>query len=184
MFIEQNFERLTAFTKGDYENCQFSHCQFSEQHLSRSTFISCIFDQCNLNLIHIQDTKFQDCTFRGCPMMGLAFEKAYRIGMEVRFENCQLDHSSFVGLTLPQTKWVDCRLTGVDFSKADLRESDFSGSTLAQAQFFNTRLDKADFRTAFDFQLNPRNNSLKKTKIALSGLPGLLTEIGLQIYPG
>lgn len=184
MYFKQTFERITEIPKGEFEQCRFHQCQLPEFHFSRSTFVACVFEHCNLNLIHVQDTKFQDCVFLDCQMMGIAFEKAYRVGMELAFERCQLDHSSFVGLTLPKTRWVDCRLSGVDFSKADLRESDFSGSTLAQAQFFQTRLDKADLRSALDFQIPTQTNSLKKTKICVSGLPGLLTEVGLQIFPG
>lgn len=184
MHFEQRFDRLTAIPKGEYESCQFIHCQCPESHLSRQIFVSCTFEHCQFNLIQVQETKFQQCVFKNCQLLGIAFDKVYRIGLDMRFEDCQLDHASFVGLPLAKSSFLRCRLTGVDFSEADLREADFSGSSLQQAQFFRTRLDKADLRSAVGFQINPQNNSLKKTKIAVSGLPGLLIDTGIDVYAG
>lgn len=184
MYFEKTFERLTEIPRGEFEACHFKHIQGSESHLSRQSFVGCTFEQCHFNLIQVQETKFQDCLFKDCQLLGVAFEKVYKIGLEIRFEDCWLDHASFVGLPLTKTPFLRCRLTGVDFSGADLREADFSGSSLHQAQFFNTRLEKADFRQAEGFDINPQHNKLKKTKFNISGLPGLLRATGIDIYPG
>jgi uncharacterized protein YjbI with pentapeptide repeats len=109
------------------------------------------------------------------------FELVNPFSLEVSFTSCNLSHASFYKLSIKRARFIQCELQEVDFTEADLTESNFQGADLHGAIFENSNLEKADFSSARHFQIDPRNNKVKKAKFTLDGLPGLLTQFQLEI---
>ena len=69
----------------------------------------------------------------------------------------------------------------VDFGEADLTEAIFDTCNLAQSIFEYSKLAKADFQTAYNYQIDPEINALKKTKFSKEGALGLLSKYDIIV---
>ena len=167
--------------KGDYENCTFKNCKFSNLDLSDFNFSECEFSNCDLSMAKILNTAFRDVQFNNCKLLGLHFEQCNQFLLNVGFNRCQLNLSSFYQLNLKQTRFKDCSLHEVDFTEADLTESTFENCDLSGAMFENTILQKADLRTSFNFSIDPEINQIKKAKFSKDGLSGLMGKYDIDI---
>lgn len=179
--VEQSFERLSTLEAGEYELCDFVQCDFSNLDFSEYKFVECTFRECNLSLLKLEKTAVRNCQFYQCKMLGLRFDACNPFGLSFRFENCQLNHSSFFNVVVKKTYFKQCQLQEVDFTDADLSGAIFEECNLSLAHFERTNLEKADLRTARDFIIDPEQNRLKKAKFSMQGLPGLLSKYGLEI---
>ena len=111
---------------------------------------------------------------------GMAYTKG-KFGLELAFDQCNLNHCSFYQLKLKGTPFLNCDMNDVDFTEADLSNSLFHESDLSSAIFEQSNLEKSDFSSAKGFIINPKENKLKQAIFSLEGLPGLLQNIGIQI---
>ncbi len=184
-FDQQVFEQIdfttAPFVPGIYEDCTFKHCNLSGVDLSHTKFYSCSFDTCNLSLCKVNHTVFNEITFKHTKLLGLRFDSCNEFGLVLNFENCIIDHASFHACKIPKTLFKQCQLHGTDFTETDLSGVQFERCDLLDAVFSHSKLEKADFRTAFNYQINPTINNLKKAKFALSGISGLLTYLDITI---
>lgn len=181
MVIDSAHSEKKLFSHSTFENCRFSGCDFSGYDFSGCSFIDSSFSHCNLSLLPLNRTVFRDVTFSDCKMLGLRFESCDRFGLSLSFDHCQLDHSSFYQIVLKKTVFRATRLVEVDFSDGDLSQAVFDDCDLSGASFGRTNLEKADLRTAYGYFIDPEVNHLKKAKLSLSGLPGLLYKYGIEI---
>ena len=179
--IKQSDHREAALAKGSYEACVFESCNFESSDLAHIKFTDCEFIDCNLTLANISDTIFQDITFHGCKMLGLHFEHCNSFGFSVEFKKCILNDSTFYQRSLQKTIFDSCELKHIDFGEADLTEARFHDCDLTGALFENTHLNGANLQTAYNFIINPENNSLNKTVFAKEGLGGLLSHLNIVI---
>ncbi len=181
----QTYDRIsltqTPLKKGEYEECMFNNVDFSEQDFSGFRFINCVFNNCNLSMVKLSKTGLQDILFKECKLLGLRFDQCSGFGLAMRFENCQLRHSSFYKCIMKKTPFQNCQLQEVDFSNADLSFSLFDFCDLQGAIFDSTNLDRSDFRTAHNFTIDPENNRIRKAKFSLNGVIGLLDKYDLII---
>lgn len=179
----------TDFTKsplsqGEYEGFTFTDCNFSGCDLSEMVFWECKFIHCNLSLAKLNKTALRDVSFCGCKMLGLHFDDCNPFGLDLRFADCILDHSTFVQLCLKKTLFKNCKLRETDFTQCDISSSLFENCDLDRATFHNTDLMNADMRTAYNYNFDPDTNRIGKAKFALSGLPGLLGKYRIEIDTG
>ena len=171
----------TAGEAVEYENCVFQNCDFSNADISGCLFSDCQFMDCNLSLAKIDKTAFQTVTFKNCKMLGLRFDSCNQFGLALSFQDCHLNHSSFFKLKLKKTTFNNCQLQETDFVESTLTGALFSNCDLMGAMIENANLEKADFRTAYNFDINPDLNKIKKTRFSLNGLPGLLSKYDIII---
>jgi uncharacterized protein YjbI with pentapeptide repeats len=181
-FENLNFT-LKPLPKGEYEHCIFKHCEFANTDLSEQRFTSCTFLACHLSLAKLTKTSFTDAKFQDCKMLGLLFYHCNSFTFSVRFDNCNLSHSSFFQNKLKNTSFLNSKLIEVDFTEADLSSSIFDRCDLANAKFENTLLEKVDFRTAYNFSIDPNLNRIRKAKFLASNITGLLDKFDLIIEP-
>ena len=113
--------------------------------------------------------------------MGIHFANANTFLLEMRFNNCQLDYTSFYKLKLPKLNFTDCSLRDSDFVEADIVGADFSGCDMYGTSFERTNLSKADFRTASNYNLDPSLNKMTGAKFTAYGLAGLVSKHKLDI---
>lgn len=179
-FVSKNFT-VQPFDKAEYENCVFTACSFAGISLKQVIFIDCEFHECDFSGTDINQTAFRNTFFSKCKMLGLHFEYCNAFLLECHFKSSQLDLSSFYGLKLVGFSFGDCSLKEADFSEADCTGVAFDNCDLEGAIFDRTICSKADFRSAHNFIINPKTNSIDKAKFSLQGLPGLLTEYNLSI---
>jgi uncharacterized protein YjbI with pentapeptide repeats len=167
--------------KGEYDQCNFVDCNFTRINLTGCSFINCTMEACDMSNCKTMDTSFQDCTFSDCKMIGIRFEDCNPFLLKMNFEKCNLSFSSFYRLKMNSTQFKTCVLQEVDFTESDLSKSIFYGSDFLNSSFYQTNLEKTDLRETFNLILDPEQNRLKKVKISLNALPGLLNKYEIDV---
>ena len=182
---DKNFENVDfsqqKIAVGDYDNCVFTNCNFSDTILSKFSFSDCSFVDCNLCMVKLTGTTLRDIKFKGCKLLGLHFEDCSDFLFSVSFENCNLNLSSFYKRKLKKTIFINTSLHEVDFAEADLSIVNFDNCDLLGATFIHTNLEKADFRNAYNYDIDPELNTIKKAKFSLEGVAGLLIKYNIEI---
>jgi len=74
-----------------------------------------------------------------------------------------------------------CEISDTDFQSAGLSEADFTGTRFREARFHNTNLEKADFIQAEGYQVDPRNNQIKKAQFSLPEALSLLDYFEIEL---
>lgn len=164
-----------------FEDCKFINCDLSYANLSHITFINCVIDTCNLSLIKITDTGFQDVDFKDCKITGVNFGDSSNFSLSVSFTKCVLDFTVWHKKKLKGTLFNECSFEEADFSETDLTNALFEKCNLNRAIFNRTILKGADLRTAYNFNIDPENNSINKAKFSADALAGLLIKYNLII---
>jgi uncharacterized protein YjbI with pentapeptide repeats len=114
-------------------------------------------------------------------MLGLHFENANAMGLQMNFNQCNLTHASFFQVALKKSLFKECKLIEVDFTKGDFNKSIFQDCDFSGAIFYNTNLEQADFRTSIHYSIHPENNKIKKAVFSQSEIRGLLDQYGIVI---
>lgn len=152
-------------TKAEFESCTFVSCDFSETFFSSCRFIECHFENCNLSLMKLTSTKMSDVTFKSCKMIGIDWTmgdwKSLLTPEPIRFIECILTDSNFLGLSLEGMVMKECRAAEVDFRNCSLKKANFSQTDFKGALFENTHLEGADFTEVQNTNINIRTNYLK-----------------------
>jgi uncharacterized protein YjbI with pentapeptide repeats len=184
-FTAQTFDKIDfkqqTFIIAEYEDCSFINCDMSGLKLSGARFIECSFSGCNLSLAKLSQTALQQVKFINCKMLGLRFDECSAFALEVSFDNCMLDHSSFYKLNIKKTKFTATQLHEVDFTQCDISGAVFNNCDLSGATFDKTLLEKADLRTATGYTLDPENNKIRNAMFSLPAVTGLLYKYGIKI---
>jgi fluoroquinolone resistance protein len=180
LFTKQDYTE-TPLPKGEYDTCNFRDCTFSGSDLSRSRFSDCSFKGCDLSNVKVLQSSFQECIFKECKMLGIHFENCDQLGLTFRFENCQLNHSSFYQVKLNHTVFQKSSLREVDFSESDLRNSLFDECDLLAATFDHSNLERANLSTAINYSIDPESNRIRGAKFSLPSVVGLLSKYQVEI---
>jgi len=114
-------------------------------------------------------------------MLGLNFEDCNEFALEISFENCVLNHSIFYKTKLKHTNFKNSQLHETDFSECDLSHSIFNNCDLTRATFQNTILENANFKTAYNFEIDPESNKIKKAKFSIENILGLLAKYDIKV---
>jgi uncharacterized protein YjbI with pentapeptide repeats len=99
----------------------------------------------------------------------------------ITFSKCVINHSTFIGLSLPEIKIVECIAHEVDFREANLPQADFSHTDLSGSLVINTNLTQADFTHARNYAINASLNTLKKTRFSLPEAMSLLHSLDIVL---
>ena len=172
---------VTQIKKGEYDNCTFENCNFENIHASNIQFVECEFINCNFSNTIVKNTAFKNVVFENCKLIGVKFNECDSFLLQLKFNRCQLNFSSFYQLKIPNTYFNHCSLEEVDFTEAQLQQAVFEACNLKNAIFEESNLEKADFRTAVSFSFNPERNKLKGAKFSKENVVGLLDKYGIVI---
>ena len=179
-YVREDF-RKNRLPKGDYENCIFEECLFQESFLDNQHFTECQFVQCDLTNTNVAHTQFNDVTFQECKLVGIHFETCDPLLSTLQFKNCNLSLASFYEMDIAHTLFDACKLHEVDFIRATLKKCSFPQCDFKNAVFENTNLEGADFTSAFNFDIDPSKNTIKKAKYSKEGLIGLLKKYDIVV---
>ena len=184
-FDEETFEGIDYtkkdIVKGEYDNCTFLNCNFSGIYASNIGFIECEFINCNFSNADIGNTAFKTATFIECKLLGLKFNECDPFLLALKFNNCQLNVSSFYKLNIPNISFINCNLQEVDFTEANISKGIFDNCDLKNAIFNRTKLEKANFSSAFNFDINPTDNFIKKAIFSKENIIGLLKSFDISL---
>lgn len=170
-----------ALPKGEYEGCTFRNCNFTDGDLREIRFLDCEFVACNLSNAKISNASLQDVAFNNCKILGIQFEECNPFAFDAKFNDCQINFSSFHKLKLSKGRFVNCQLHSVDFTQADMGKALVQNCDLSNAMFANTNLEKADLRTSINYSIDPELNRIKGARFSLSAVIGLLDKYRIKI---
>jgi len=166
-------------------DCTFQGCDLTETVFSHCRFVNCQFKDCNGSLFQVPGCSFSSCRFLGTRLVGVNWSQANwpdsEIGEPLEFQQCSLNHSTFIGAKLGSVKIRRCEAINVDFREASLSEADFSFSDLRESLFQGTDLSKADFRYARNYHIDPLHNKILKAKFSLPEALSLLYSMDIEI---
>jgi uncharacterized protein YjbI with pentapeptide repeats len=165
----------------EFQSCTFRNCDFSNSTFAGNKFLDCTFDSCNLSMIKLDQTTLNDVIFKNSKVLGVNFSKCTDFLFSVAFDNCILDYSFFMGKKMVKTKFSKSTLKEVSFSQTVLTGSIFSETDLTNAIFNRTDLSAVNFVTAFNYNIDPEINNLKKAIFSSQGLEGLLTKHQIKV---
>ncbi len=166
-----------------FHRCRFVRASFREAALRKWVFEDCTFQDSDLSGAKLQGAAFRSVRFEACKLLGVRWSDAARFRFEASFHACNLSYASFAGMTLRGLVLHDCRAHDADFAEADLSSADLSGSDLSGTTFRRTNLTRADLSTASNYLIDPRDNTLKDTRLSLEALASLASLFGI-IVPG
>lgn len=186
MIIEnQLFEKAgiqtTLPASREFENCTFRNCNFFNTDFSGYVFRECRFEECDLSMVKLKNTTLNEVHFEGCKAVGVQFGECNSFLLNLSFDKCDLKLSGFYRLKLKKVKFIACNLQEADFTSADLSQAYLADCDLQRAVFEMTVLEKADFRSAFNFNIDPERNRIKKAIFSRNSIDGLLAKYNIEI---
>ncbi len=163
-----------------FEDCVFKRCRFQDCRMAGTRFLDCRFEACDLSLANLMGASFRGAQFLECKAVGVNFTSTAGFHGP-KFHNCKLTDTVWAKLDLRGSTFVDCSLENADFEYARLDKVLFKNSLLGGARFVKTSLVETDFSTASDYAIDPRHNTIKKTKVALPEALAVLEILGFQV---
>jgi fluoroquinolone resistance protein len=152
---------------------------------SRKSDSPCQFTHCNLSLVKVVDCHFAQVSFSQCKVVGLNWTEAMwpKISMPgmLSFEECALNHSTFIGLDLQQCTIRKCMAKDADFREANFTGADLSSTDFSDSLFGETNLTGADFSFATNYQINPNRNRITNAIFMLPEAISLLYSMDIQL---
>lgn len=191
-YYEQKFSELELGSadlhSSQFNDCTFELSKFTEARLTGSRWVDCVFSDCDLSLVDFSNSALSGVRFERCKLVGVNWTLAdwdlRRLDDRLHFNDCNLSHSTFIGLKLHKLEIIDCQATNLDFRGADLFGVDFSGSDLTGTLFGDTDLRQADFRSARNYSLSPLQNKLKDAAFSLPEAMSLLYQMDIRLEGG
>jgi fluoroquinolone resistance protein len=188
-FTEENYYRQTftrlelsgeAVSSVTFEECTFEGCSFIDTKLTACRFSGCKFNDCVLSAVIPVNSRFDGAAFKNCKTIGVDWTKA-QMFREITLKDCQLNYSNFRFMKIPKFKMTGCEVIDADFTEADLTNGDFKNSNFEKTRFMKTNLTGADFKGARNYTIDPRANTLKKTRFSYPEVLTLLNSLDIII---
>lgn len=162
----------------EFEDCSFRGGDLSGARWTELTFLDTRFEGVDLSNLVLRGCRFRGCSFQDCKLLGVDWTQGN--GLEgLCFRGCRLDYGNFAHQDLSRGEWVDCSARETHLVGADLSHCDCSGTSFLGSTFSGTDLSHTDLRSAQDYVVDPRTNTLAKTRVSLPEAVSLLR--GLDI---
>ncbi len=188
-YQDQTFEGVLLerreITSSIFHECTFVRCTFSESTFRDCRFVHCAFKECDLSLLQVPASTFTSTKFHKSKIIGVNWTQSAwsktDLGLPLAFNDCAMNHSTFIGMSLKGIQVKNCVAKDVDFREADLKGANFSGSDLEKSLFGNTDLTEADFRGARNYHINPSQNTLQGAKFSMPEAISLLYGLDIEL---
>lgn len=178
---DQLFDGKRELVAAEYYNCSFKNCQFTQADFSQFIFEDCVFEDCDLSMLSVNKTALRQVHFKSCKILAVHFEDANSFSLQLSFEDCSLNFSFFTQLNIEGIVFKNCSLEGVDFTESKLAGAIFDHSNLKDAIFEYTDLRQANLSTAYNYRIQPEQNTIKQAIFGRDGLAGLLQDYDIII---
>ena len=189
----------TSFKSVEMADAKFHNCLFYDKDKSEgasfrfSTMTGVTFDQCDLTLSELNRCGAFGISFKNCRMLGVnlseadfsrSFSKTV-VRTEASFEMCNLEQADLSGVNLSGCKIVDCNLFKTSLAEANLSGANLQRSALVDVDASGANFSGADLRGCEVDGLNLMSlASFDGMMITHDHTPGLLRELGIDVYPG
>lgn len=185
--LDARFEGLdlrdaNAVAGREFEGCTFVDCDVGEGSLVGTSLLDCAFERCDLRMVDVTDAHVRGVMFDACGLQGVDFGTLADdpLGVEMRFDGCDLAYASFVDLDLRRCDFEDANLVGAIFERCDLRGVRLAAK-LRDARFTKTDLREADLRGASGYRLDPHDNRLTGMRVSLPEALALFADFGVRL---
>ncbi len=189
VFVQEHFKELNLsnekISTKEFDDCTFIGCNFSEATFYRCKFTECTFKNCNLSMVKVKSSAFFDVVFEESKVIGVNWTEAawptIKLSCPLKFYQCILNDSSFMGLSIREIIMIECKAHDIDLREADCTEADFGHTDFTNGLFNKTQLNKANFREATNYNINIFSNELKQAKFTLPEATNLLRSLDIEI---
>jgi len=168
-----------------FYDCTFRNCTFAGTTFRECKFSGCAFVDCDLNGIRVTDSHVSQVRFERCRLVGVNWTEAdwprLRVAGLLAFDDSVLNHSTFIGLDLPECAMRNCTAKDVDFREANWSKADMSGTDFSESLFGETNLTGADFSRAANYRIDPGANRIAQARFALPEALSLLYCMDIRI---
>jgi uncharacterized protein YjbI with pentapeptide repeats len=134
-------------------------------------------------MIKVKGSDFVDSKFVRSKVIGVNWiEAAWDTSGFLRtlnFDDCTVNFSIFLGLSLKEMVLKNCIAHEADFSEADLTKADCRNTDFAKSRFIQTNLTETNFVGATNYWIDARINTLKKTRFSLPEAESLLHSLDI-----
>lgn len=172
-----------SHTKISKKECK--HVTFTKVNFSYATFVDCFFESCSfigcdLTVMKPQYSSFEKTTFVDSRVTGVDWTTT-GLSFSASFTKCNLNYSSFMGMSLKNMTIEDCIAKEVAFQEANLQGASFTNTDLTDSFFLRTNLIHTDLSTARGYTINPEDNIIKQTKFSLDAAIAYLQTKGIDV---
>lgn len=169
----------------EFQGCLFKSCSFIESAFIDCKFEDCQFQNCDFSLVRLDRSSFINAVFSHSKCVGINWRKvSIPFSLDVKFCDCNISHSNFLGLNLHHIQIRDCFAGEVNFEEANLTQAIFFGTDLQKARFHNCDLTKADFSSAKNYAIDYKYNKLKKAVFSFPEAMALLAGLDVVLKDG
>ena len=178
---EEDFIQNTSFTGADFSGkkvtekefykCTFVNCNLTNMQFTDCRFENCVFDKCDLSLSKFINSEFIGVTLIESKLLGIDWT-TFKSLLQIKFNDCSLNHSVFYGLNLKNLELKDCTCHEMNFEKTNLTRAICTGTDFLGTRFNSTDISFADFSNAVNYSIDPNYNTIRKAKFSL---PEVLT---------
>lgn len=165
----------------EFTNCTFTKVTILSSTFKSCIFVDCIFENCHISALKVTDSRFSNVNFVSSKVQGIDWTAASKFNLELSFSKSNIDYSVFNGLKLKNFRLINSYAKEAYFLDSDLSKADCSGTDFEGSQFLRTNLSNASFSHAKNYFINPKLNTLKKTKFTLPEVLNIIEECGIEI---
>ncbi len=164
----------------EFYNCTFRNCKLGVTAWPACRFESCIFDDCDLVRMNPTRAGLHGVELKRCRLMGIDWSHVSR-NPELKFTECNMRYSSFVGINLRKTEFFRCAVVDSHFNDTLLNEATMHECDLAHTTFRRCDLTKADLSQTRGVFIDPKENIVKNLRIPLEAAVALALEAGMKV---
>lgn len=180
--IISEYEYHDDITFKVFDDCSFNACNFEYAVFKHCKFKHCKFMNCKLSFIELNSTYFLNIDFVNCVIVGVNWASAeINLHQNLKFLNCDISKSSFLGLSLRSISITKCIAREADFRDCDLSKANLTECNFQNALFCNTNLIEADLINSINYYINVFDNKIKDAEFSLPEALSLLTSMGIKI---
>ncbi|MCL9683655.1 pentapeptide repeat-containing protein [Legionella maioricensis] len=168
-----------------FENCTFTRSSFIETLFHSCKFVDCEFKLCNLSSVQFKYTSFSDTVFDESKLIGINWTQAkwpnINLTSPIKIYKSNISHSSFFELELREIIIEECKAHDVDFRGCDLSNGIFILTDFQNSLFMHSKLYAANFMEAINYNINPKENDIRKGKYSMPDVINLLHHFEIEI---
>ncbi|POF33768.1 DUF2169 family type VI secretion system accessory protein [Roseibium marinum] len=156
LLLEANFASA-SMKQASFSGLVAQNCSFSDADLSGAIFENCVFNTCNLTDARFDGAKFVKCMFIECAAENSSWAKAgfdrqlfvKLSARSSRWDEAVFDRSTFVGKSqLPESSFKGIRMLVSSFLEANLSLCCFRKSDVRDGLFLGCNMQSTDFRVS------------------------------------
>ncbi len=183
-YYDQNFDSVTYNNDLSFklfEECKFINCNLNGASFKRCKFRYCQFINCNLSLMSVASCSFLDVFFKDCKIIGVNWSTVDSIWPPIKFSQCNLSQSTFLGMKLKSIIITNCVVRDVDFRECDLEKATLTSNDFKNTLFVHTNLINSNFNDSTNYVINVLENKIKGAAFSLPDAIFLLQGLDIKI---